>query len=140
MGEDAKEVKRVIAILDERISAAMAAVTGREDCTAVVRPATEAKFGDYQANGVMALAKKLKTDPRKLAEEVVKSLDVTDICEKPEIAGPGFINLRVKADFIAERLLEINGDPQNRLGIEKTAEPKTTVVDFSGRILPSRCT
>jgi len=132
VGEDAKEVKRVIAILDERISAAMAAVTGREDCTAVVRPATEAKFGDYQANGVMALAKKLKTDPRKLAEEVVKSLDVTDICEKPEVAGPGFINLRLKADFVAERLLEINADSQSRLGIEKTAEPKTIVVDFSG--------
>ena len=110
----------------------MAAVTGREDCAAIVRPATETKFGDYQANGVMALAKKLKTDPRKLAEEVVNNLDVDDICEKPEVAGPGFINLRLKADFVAGRLLEINTDSQNRLGIEKTAEPKTIVVDFSG--------
>ena len=125
-------MKLAAAVLEDRISAAMAAVTGREDCTAVVRPATEAKFGDYQANGVMALAKKLKTDPRKLAEEVVNKLDIGDICEKPEVAGPGFINLRLKADYVAGRLLEINADSQNRLGIERTAELKTIVVDFSG--------
>jgi len=125
-------MKTVINILEERISAVMAAVTGRKDCAAIVRPAAEAKFGDYQANGVMALAKQLKSDPRRLAEQVVNKLDVDDICEKPEVAGPGFINLRLKNDFIAGRLLEINSDPQNRLGIEKTSEPKTIVVDFSG--------
>jgi len=125
-------MKTVINILEERISAVMAAVTGRKDCAAIVRPAAEAKFGDYQANGVMALAKQLKSDPRRLAEQVVNKLDVDDICEKPEVAGPGFINLRLKNDFTAGRLLEINADPQNRLGIEKTAEPKTVVVDFSG--------
>jgi arginyl-tRNA synthetase len=94
VGRGFKEVRLGIAILDERISAAMALVTGRQDCAAVVRPATEARFGDYQANGVMALAKELKTNPRKLAEQVVDKLDVEDICEKPEVAGPGFINLR----------------------------------------------
>jgi arginyl-tRNA synthetase len=110
----------------------MAEVTGREHCAAVVKPATEARFGDYQANGVMALAKELKTNPRKLAEQVVDKLDVEDICEKPEVAGPGFINLRLKADFVADRLVEINADSQNRLGIDETVEPKTVVVDFSG--------
>ena len=118
--------------LEERISAAMqqyAADTGI--CPAIVRPSTEGKFGDYQANGVMALAKQIKTDPRKLAEEVVKNLDVSDICEPPEVAGPGFINLRLKPDFIADRLLKINADPEGRLGIEKTAKPKNIVVDFS---------
>ncbi|MHC4424018.1 MAG: arginine--tRNA ligase, partial [Planctomycetota bacterium] len=72
------------------------------------------------------------TDPRKLAEDVVNKLNVDDICEKPEVAGPGFINLRLKADFVADRLLEINADAQNRLGIEETTEPRTIVVDFSG--------
>ncbi len=110
----------------------MAAVTGREECTAIVRVSSDPKFGDYQANGVMALAKKIKADPRKLAEEVVKKLDVDEICEKVEIAGPGFINLRLKADFLAERLLEINADAEKCLGIEKTTKPKTIVVDFSG--------
>ena len=125
-------MKPVIDILEERISAAMAAATGRQDCVAIVRPATDARFGDYQANGVIALAKEIKTDPRKLAEEVVKNLDVDDICEAVEIAGPGFINLRLKADFLEDRLLEINSDSENRLGIEKVSEPKTIVVDFSG--------
>ena len=123
-------MKSVLDILEERISAAMAATAGREDCAPIVRPATDAKFGDYQANGIMGLAKKLKTNPRKLAEEVVKNLDLSEICEPPEIAGPGFINLRLKAEFVAGELLEINKDAAG-LGIEKTSEPKTIVVDFS---------
>jgi len=125
-------MKLVIDILEERISAAMAAATATDDCAAIVKPATDPKFGDYQANGVMALAKKIKTDPRKLAQEIVENLKIGDICETPEIAGPGFINLRLKADFLADRLLEINADSQNRLGIDKTDQPKTIVVDFSG--------
>jgi len=123
-------MKSVLDILEERISAAMAATAGREDCAPIVRPATDAKFGDYQANGIMGLAKKLKTNPRKLAEEVVKNLDLSEICEPPEVAGPGFINLRLKAEFVAGELLEINKDAAG-LGIEKTSEPKTIVVDFS---------
>ena len=124
-------MKPVVDILEDRINAAMVIATGREDCAAMVGPATDPKFGDYQANGVMALAKQLKTEPRKLAGQVVKVLDVRDICEPPEVAGPGFINLRLKAEFTADRLLEINKD-HTRLGIEKTAHPKTIVVDFSG--------
>ena len=124
-------MKLAIDILEERISAAMAASTGRSDCAAIVRGSTDPKFGDYQANGVMALAKKIKTNPHKLAEEVVKNLDVSDICEQPEVAGPGFINLRLKSDFIADRVLEINCDSESRLGIEKEIQPKTIVVDFS---------
>ncbi len=124
-------MKLAVDILEERISAAMVAVAGRKDCAAIVRPSTDPRFGDYQANGVMALAKQLKTDPRKLAEKVLTNLDVTDICEQPEIAGPGFINLRLKPDFITDRLLEINKDHKS-LGIGKTSKPKTIVVDFSG--------
>ena len=62
---------------------------------------------------------------------MVKNLDVDDICEPPEIAGPGFINFRLKTEFLAEMLLEINADPQGRLGISKAAKPQTVVVDFS---------
>jgi arginyl-tRNA synthetase len=123
-------MKAAVDILEERISTAMKVVAGQNDCAAIVRPATDAKFGDYQANGVMALAKKLKTNPRKLAEEVVKNLDLSDICEPPEVAGPGFINLRLKPEFVAGELLEINKDTVG-LGIEKTSKPKTIVVDFS---------
>ncbi|HIJ67732.1 MAG TPA: arginine--tRNA ligase, partial [Planctomycetes bacterium] len=124
-------MKSVIDILEERITAAMAAAGGTEDCAAIVRPATDPKFGDYQANGVMALAKKLKTNPRKLAEQVVGKLDVSDICEPVEIAGPGFINLRLRTDYLAPQLLEINADTRERLAIDKIDSPKTIVVDFS---------
>lgn len=124
-------MKSVIDILEERISAAMEHAAGQKDCVAQVRPATEPKFGDYQANGVMALAKKIKANPQKLAEDVVKNLDVSDICERPEVGGPGFINLRLKRDFIAQKLLEINASPENQLGIDKATAPKTIVVDFS---------
>ncbi|MHC4121400.1 MAG: arginine--tRNA ligase [Planctomycetota bacterium] len=123
-------MKAVVDILEERITAVMASVAGGEDCAAIVKPAKDAKFGDYQANGVMGLAKKLKTNPRKLAEQVVENLDLGDICERPEVAGPGFINLRLKPAFLADRLLEINKASAD-LGIEKTTEPKTVVVDFS---------
>jgi len=124
-------MKSVIDILEERIGAAMAAVTGRKDCAAIVKQSTDTKFGDYQANGVMPLAKQIKANPKKLAGDVVNNLDVTDMCEPPEIAGPGFINLRLKSDFIADRLLEVNKD-HKRLGIEKASKPNTIVVDFSG--------
>ncbi len=136
-------MKSVVEILEEKISAAMAAVTGQQDCAAIVAPATDPKFGDYQANGVMALAKKLKVNPRKLAEEVVNNLNTDprpptpdprlgDLCEPPEVAGPGFINLRLKPSFIAAKLFEIHTDHEKRLGIEKIEESKTIVVDFSG--------
>ena len=92
-------MKPIIDILEEKITAAMVAATGEKSCAAIVRPATDPKFGDYQVNGVMALAKKMKTNPRQLAEKVLSGLDISDICEKPEIAGPGFINLEIKPIF-----------------------------------------
>jgi arginyl-tRNA synthetase len=125
-------MKSVIDILEERITGAMGEVTGREGFPAIVRPATDPRFGDYQANGIMALAKKTKANPRRLAEQVVEKLDVDDICEAPEVAGPGFINLRLKTDFVAGRLIEINCDHEGRLGMAKVTQPKTIVVDFSG--------
>ncbi len=109
----------------------MIKAASRDDCAAMVRPSTDEKFGDYQANGVMTLAKKLKTNPRKLADDVVAKLDLDDICQTPEVAGPGFINLRLKPEFLTEKLLEINADADNRLAVEKTKTPETVVVDFS---------
>ena len=124
-------MKPVIDILEEKVALAMVAAAGVEGSPAVVKPSADARFGDYQANGVMGLAKKLKTNPRKLAEEVVGKLDVSDICESVEIAGPGFINFRLRPEYLAERLLEIYAD-EERLGVEKAGKVKTVVVDFSG--------
>jgi arginyl-tRNA synthetase len=123
-------MKSLTDILEQRISTAIREVTG-QDCPALVRVSTDAKFGDYQANGVMAAAKKTKTNPRQLAEQIVAELEIDDICETPEIAGPGFINLRLNDKFLPERLLAMNADLQ-RLGIDKTDSPQTVVVDYSG--------
>ncbi|MHC4187862.1 MAG: arginine--tRNA ligase [Planctomycetota bacterium] len=118
-------------MLNHRMASAMNTAAGADDCVPLVRPTVDPKFGDYQANGVMALAKQMKTNPHKLAEEIVKNLKVNDICLEPEIAGPGFINLRLNPDFIAKSLLEVNADSEDRLGVEKASESQTVVVDFS---------
>jgi len=109
----------------------MGRVSGQKGCAAIVKPATDPKFGDYQVNGVMPLAKQLKTNPRKLAEQIVAKLDISDLCQPPEVAGPGFINLRLKPDFVAKTLVQVSKDVAG-LGIEKAEKPKTIVVDFSG--------
>ncbi|MHC4130716.1 MAG: arginine--tRNA ligase [Planctomycetota bacterium] len=124
-------MKPVQDILNQRMASAMNAVADKDDCIPLVRPVVDSKFGDYQANGVMALAKQMKTNPRELAEEIVKNLKISDICLEPEIAGPGFINLRLNPDFIAKSLLEVNADSENRLGVEKASNAQTVVVDFS---------
>jgi len=125
-------MKPITAILEERISEEIKNAANGEDLPAVVRPAGNPKFGDYQANGVMGAAKKLKTNPRQLAEKIVTNLDLSDICSKTEAAGPGFINLTLSQNFIADRLRNMLEDCDNRLGIDEKEKPVRTVVDFSG--------
>ncbi len=124
-------MKSLIAILEERISEAMRKAIGLADCPAMVMVSKNPAFGDYQANGVMAAAKQAKTNPRKLAEQVVETLEIEDLCEKPEVAGPGFINLRLKPAFLGNRLLGMFADDR-RLGIDPAPRPQTVVVDYSG--------
>ncbi|MBN1787239.1 MAG: arginine--tRNA ligase [Sedimentisphaerales bacterium] len=123
-------MRPVIDTISQSISAAIEKATGQKDASAMVTPATDAKFGDYQSNAAMGLAKQLKTNPRQLAEKIIAELEIDDICQEPEIAGAGFINLRLKSDFVAESLLKIKAD--KKLGIEKVKKPRTVVVDFSG--------
>ena len=87
------------------------------------------RHGDYQTNVAMVLGKKLKQNPRILAERIVANLSMEEIGKPPEIAGPGFINFRLSAEFLVRSLLELAFDP--RLGVERTANPKTIVIDFS---------
>src|SRR5262245_31342277 len=77
---------------------------------AMVKPAQDAKFGDYQANCAMPLAKELKKSPRDVAAEIVGCLDLADFCEPPEIAGPGFINLKLKSDWLARQMAALVSD------------------------------
>ena len=114
--------------LETRISAALARAGAPEDSPALVGPATRPEFGDYQANGVMAAAKKLKTNPRALAAQVVEELDIEDMAASVDIAGPGFINIQLKGEWLAAQLGNVLADP--RLGVPKDA-PQKVVLDYS---------
>jgi arginyl-tRNA synthetase len=94
-----------------------------------IRRSQNPKFGDYQANMAMPLGKRLGRPPREIAKEIVARLDLADCCETPEIAGPGFINLRLKNEWLVARLAEAAADP--RLGIPAAERPRTFVIDFS---------
>jgi arginyl-tRNA synthetase len=95
----------------------------------MVRPTQDARFGDYQANCAMSLAKQLGKPPRDIAAEIIQRLDLGDRLEPPEIAGPGFINLRLRSDWLAAQLQQMARD--ERLGVEKAARPQTIVIDYS---------
>ena len=69
----------------------------------MIRPAQDAKFGDYQANCAMPLGKQLGKPPREIAEQIIQQLDVADFCLEPEIAGPGFINLRLQDSWLVDQ-------------------------------------
>lgn len=97
--------------------------------TAMVRPTQDAKFGDFQANFAMPLAKQLGKNPRDLAAEIVGKLDLSDLCQPLEVAGPGFINIRLKDDWLTEQTNRSVTDA--RLGVEANTTPKRIVIDYS---------
>ncbi|HBW1669050.1 arginine--tRNA ligase [Klebsiella quasipneumoniae] len=116
------------ALLSEKVSQALIAAGAPADCEPQVRQSAKVQFGDYQANGVMAIAKKLGMAPRQLAEQVLSHLDLNGIASKVEIAGPGFINIFLDPAFLADN---INRALQSeRLGVA-TPQVQTIVVDYS---------
>ena len=100
-----------------------------EKYTPSVTAATDTRFGDYQSNAAMALAKNLGMPPRELAANIIDLLEVEDICKNPEIAGPGFINFRIKESAIEFRINEIR--TCSRLGVGKSPDPEKILIDFS---------
>ena len=116
------------ALLSEKVSQAMMAAGAPADCEPQVRQSAKVQFGDYQANGMMAVAKKLGMAPRQLAEQVLTHLDLNGIASKVEIAGPGFINIFLDPAFLAENVQQaLNSE---RLGVA-IPEKQTVVVDYS---------
>ncbi|HDU3713704.1 TPA: arginine--tRNA ligase, partial [Klebsiella aerogenes] len=116
------------ALLSEKVSQALIAAGAPADCEPQVRQSAKVQFGDYQANGVMAVAKKLGMAPRQLAEQVLSHLDLNGIANKVEIAGPGFINIFLDPAFLADNVnLALQSE---RLGVAKP-QPQTIVVDYS---------
>ncbi len=102
---------------------------GHDPSRAVVVPSADTRFGDYQSNAAMVLAKELRTNPRQVAADIVAALDVSDFSQTPEIAGAGFINFRILPETLACCLAPLAIDP--RLGVTTTAEPRRIILDFS---------
>jgi len=116
------------ALLSDKVSQAMIAAGAPADCEPQVRQSAKVQFGDYQANGMMAVAKKLGQAPRQLAEQVIQHLDLNGIASKVEIAGPGFINIFLDRAWLAAQTAQVLQLP--RLGVSAVA-PQTVVVDYS---------
>ncbi len=93
-----------------------------------VSDATKPEFGDYQYNGAMALAKELKQNPREIATKLAKELEKSELFEKVEVAGPGFINLTLSSSFLSKNLLK---SLDERAGVSLKENPIKVVVDYS---------
>ena len=120
--------------LAHRLAEAIGAAFGDEfaDADPLLRPAQDAKFGDYQANAAMGLAKRMRQKPRDVAQRIVENLHWQDLCgAEPQIAGPGFINLTLSEVFLADQAAAAWADAE-RLGVDRAETPQTVVVDYSG--------
>ena len=113
----------------EREAAAAFAAAGITDSPVVLQPTKNAEHGDFQINGVMGAAKKAKQNPRELAQKVAEALAGNAVIESAEVAGPGFINLRLRPEFLAQNIHAALNDA--RFGIAKTDKPQTVVIDYS---------
>lgn len=126
------EIRDPVQMLGARFLAAIAAAYPQAgDCDALIAPCRDAAMGDFQCNAAMPLAKKVGAKPRDVAAKIVQHVDVSDIAEaltEASIAGPGFINIRLRSDAIAGMLATVNSDG---LGVQKEAQ-QTIVVDLMG--------
>ena len=116
-------------ILNQKISAAMQSAGIAADQSPLIAKSKHPKGGDFQANGVLPAAKSLGTSPRELALKVLNELKLDDIAEKVEVSGPGFINIHLSDQWLAQVLNSIIDD--EKLGIKPTQQPQTIVVDYS---------
>jgi arginyl-tRNA synthetase len=115
--------------LQERLTDALAALELQSVDSAQVVPTADPRNGDYQTSVAMVLAKARRENPRTLASRIAETINLTGIGAPPEVAGPGFINFRLEPEFVAQKLVAVSNDP--RLGVEKLADPKRLIVEFS---------
>ncbi len=109
--------------LNSRLKTAMQTLKIPNECTPLLNLSGKPQFGDYQANGAMGAAKRMKTNPRELAQKILDQADLHDIAEKIDIAGPGFINITLKNEFITQSLEQCLDIP--------VIEQKNIVIDYS---------
>src|SRR3984893_6453457 len=111
-------------VLAQRVHDAIVAAFGPDygDADPLIRPSS---FADFQANVALPLGKRLGRPPREVAAGLASTLEVADVCEPPEVSGPGFINFRLRDDWIADQASRMLDDP--RLGLAAVTRPQTVV-------------
>lgn len=119
-------METIPSILEERLKAA---VEDPGPTPLSITSASDSRFGDYQSNAAMLLAKLRKSNPRLVAQQILDRLQVADICSSVEIAGAGFLNFRLREDWLQERVSQMKADP--RLGVPSPLRPLGMVIDFS---------
>ena len=117
--------------LKNSVSQALVSAFGAEFANSdpLVAATKNPKFGDYQSNVALSLAKPLKQNPRAIAQTIIENLQIGDLCETPTIAGAGFINLTLKPEYLGQLLSQIQAD--KRLGIPQVEPSQKVIVDFS---------
>jgi len=117
--------------LKNRFEQALIAAFGKDlaGTDPMLVPASNPKFGDYQSNAALSLTKKLGKPPRAIAEQIIQNLDIADICQPPQIAGPGFINLTIQPAYLEAQLSQIQTN--SRLGVPTAKHLQRVVIDFS---------
>ncbi|MEZ6134291.1 MAG: arginine--tRNA ligase [Pirellulaceae bacterium] len=121
---------QILALIRDRFAQALVGwVDDPEEHVQRITPARDARHGDYQANIAMPLQKALGRKPQEIAQQIIDKLSIDDICHPPEIAGPGFINLRLRDDFLARQLETVARDA--RQGVTTVVQSRTFVIDYS---------
>ena len=118
----------------QRCALAIGKAFGAEHAPSAVVKAGDPRFGDYQCNSAMALSGTLGLPPRQVATRIIEHLDLADMCETPVIAGPGFINFKLQAGFVAQRIEAIAAESATlaRAGVPESPHRQTVVVDYAG--------
>ncbi len=116
--------------LESRVASAVEKLFSPVPPAPYVRPCLDPRHGDFQTNVALVFGKIMKANPEELGRQLAEVVFVKDIAEKPEIAGPGFLNFRLKPDYLARQITERNSDI--RLGISTVTTPETVVIDYSG--------
>ena len=121
-------------LLRQRFSLAIGLAFGSEFAGEPMVKPGDPKFADYQCNAAMALSRQLGRPPREIASEILRHAELSDICQPPDIAGPGFINVRISSDYLAKQLAGLHADSaaRARAGVARCAQAATVVVDYAG--------
>jgi arginyl-tRNA synthetase len=115
-----------VSSLASLLSSRIEAVVGSDP---ELRPATRPQFGHYQSNVALRLANSEGKPPREIATRIVAKLEIADLCEPPEVAGPGFINFRLRNEVLAQAITDQLTDPY--VGVPQTSDPQIVVIDYS---------